>query len=272
MSNTVTRGITGSVFVVLVVAALWMGMESTITLFGVFTVLALTEFYKLFNQRVDVAINWKRASFFGLITFGVLSAVVVDWIPSWVLYGLIPLHFTLMLLELWRKRPEPIFNIAIQLLGIIYIVLPFYLMVELNQRSSHSMPQAIGMFLLIWTNDTFAFLTGKYLGKHKLFERVSPKKTWEGTIGGGLLTIVVATLLAFFYNEEQDLLFWIIGACIVVPCSVLGDLLESLFKRNMNLKDTGNILPGHGGILDRFDAAIFTIPFYTFWSVCYELL
>jgi phosphatidate cytidylyltransferase len=140
----------------------------------------------------------------------------------------------------------------------------------LNQQSSHDMPRAIGMFLLIWTNDSFAFLTGKFFGKTKLFERISPKKTWEGTIGGGLLTILVAALLAFFYNDKQDLIFWIGAAIIVVPCSVLGDLLESLFKRNLNLKDSGTILPGHGGILDRFDAALFTVPFYFCWSLFYS--
>ena len=272
MSNFLTRGITGFVFVVVVIAGLWFSMEVTIAVFSLFTVLGLIEFYKLFNQHESVAINWKRASFIGLLTFGLLCFTYMNWIPKSFLYLLIPLHFTHMLLELWRKQDQPIYNIAIQLLGIVYIVFPFYCMIELNQQSTHDLPKAIGMFLLIWTNDTFAFLTGKFLGKTKLFERISPKKTWEGTIGGGLLTIVVATLLAFFYNDKQDLYFWIVAAIIVVPCSVLGDLLESLFKRNLNLKDTGKILPGHGGILDRFDAAIFTAPFFLVWALIYSYL
>ncbi len=272
MNNFITRGITGFVFVVLVITALWLGKGPTVALFSIFTLLGLIEFYQLFNQKKETAISWKGASFSGMLTFAVLASVSLEWIPEIALYTLFPLHFLLMLFELFRKKEEPIFNIAIQILGIIYIVGPFYLMVELNDNSTRSVPQAIGMFLLIWTNDTFAFLTGKFFGKNKLFERISPKKTWEGTVGGGILTVIVATLLAFFYNDEQDLYFWIVSACIVVPCAVLGDLLESLFKRNMKLKDTGNILPGHGGVLDWFDAAIFTIPFFYLWSEIYALL
>lgn len=270
MSNLLTRIITGTVFVTLIIASLWYGMIPTVILFSIFTVLGLIEFYKLFNQHQSVQVNWKFASFIGLLTFGILASTFLDWIPKITLYLLVPVWFLNMLVELWNKKNEPIYNIAIQMLGIIYIVLPFYLMIELNHQSSLDMPRAIGMFLLIWTNDSFAYLTGRLFGKTKLFERISPKKTWEGTIGGGILTIVVATLLAFFYNDQQDLIFWIIAACIVVPCSVLGDLLESLFKRNLKIKDSGTILPGHGGILDRFDAALFTVPFYFCWSLFYS--
>jgi phosphatidate cytidylyltransferase len=270
MNNFITRLITGTIFVVTVIAALWYGMIPTIILFSILTVLGLIEFYKLFNLHDSVRVNWKYASFIGLLTFAILSATFMGWIPMIFLFLLLPVWFLNMLVELWKKENEPIYNIAIQMLGIIYIVFPFYLMVLLNKQSTLDMPRAIGMFLLIWTNDSFAFLTGKFFGKRKLFERISPKKTWEGTIGGGILTIVVATLLAFFYNDKQDLLFWIGAAVIVVPCSVLGDLLESLFKRNLNLKDSGKLLPGHGGILDRFDAAIFTVPFYFCWSLFYS--
>lgn len=269
MSNVATRAVTGFFFVLFVIAALWMGMATTVGFLGLVAVLGLSEFYQLFNQHREVSISWQRASILGIITFGLLSFCEMQWLPSVYLYGLIPLHFAFMLFELWRKQTQPIYNIAIQWLGIVYVVLPLYMVVELNHQSSHDMPKAIGMFVLIWTNDTFAYLTGKYFGKTKLFERISPKKTWEGTIGGGVLTIIVATLLAFFYNDQQDLYFWIVGAAIVVPCSVLGDLLESLFKRNLNLKDTGSILPGHGGILDRFDAALFTAPFYLLWATAY---
>ena len=270
MNNFIVRIITGSVFVVSVLACLWFGTIPTFILFSCFTVLGLIEFYKLFNQHESVKVSWKIASFLGLLGFGILSSTFLDWTPRILLFLLIPVLFINMLIELWKKENEPIYNIAVQMLGFIYIVIPFYLMVMLNQQSSHDMPRAIGMFLLIWTNDSFAFVTGKLFGKTKLLERISPNKTWEGTIGGGILTIVVATLLAFFYNDKQDLIFWIVAAIIVVPCSVLGDLLESLFKRNLNLKDSGTLLPGHGGILDRFDAALFTVPFYFCWSLFYS--
>lgn len=269
MNNLITRLITGSIFVVAIIAALWFGTITTVVIFSLFTVLGLIEFYKLFDQHKSIKVSWKFASMIGVLSFGILCSTFLEWTPSILLYFLIPVLFVNMLAELWRKQTEPIYNIAVQMLGFIYIVIPFFLMVMLNQQSNHDMPRAIGMFLLIWTNDSFAYLSGRLFGKTKLFERISPKKTWEGTIGGGLLTILVATLLAFFYNDKQDLIFWIVAAAIVVPTSVLGDLLESLFKRNLNIKDSGNILPGHGGILDRFDAAIFTVPFYFCWSLVY---
>lgn len=270
MNNIIQRTLTGSVFVLLVLASLWFGDITTVILFGIFTIFGLIEFYRLFNQHESVKVSWKFATAVGVLIFAILSASFMEWIPLIFIFFLIPILFLNMLIELWKKEDEPIYNIAIQMLGIVYIVFPFYLMVELNKQSSHDFPRAIGMFLLIWTNDTFAFLSGKFFGKTKLFERISPKKTWEGTVGGGVLTILVAVLLAFFYNDKQDLGFWIGAAIIVVPAAVLGDLLESLFKRNLNIKDSGKFLPGHGGILDRFDAAIFTVPFYYCWSLFYS--
>ena len=197
MSNFLTRGITGAVFVVMVIAALWFGKESTVALFSLFTFLGLIEFYQLFNQRDEVAISWKRASFIGMLTFAILASVSLEWISKIALYTLIPIHFLRCFWSFGVRKRTDIQHCHSTFGDHLYCG-TFFLMVELNDNSNHSMPQAIGMFLLICTNDTFAFLTGKYLlEKNKLFERVSPKKTWEGTVGGGILTVVVATLLAF---------------------------------------------------------------------------
>ena len=125
------------------------------------------------------------------------------------------------------------------------------------------------MFLLIWTNDTFAYLSGRFFGKTKLFERISPKKTWEGTIGGIIFTIIVGISISY-WTIEYNMFFWVFAALLIAPCSIFGDLLESLFKRSLNIKDSGNILPGHGGILDRFDAAIFAIPFFYTLVIIYS--
>ena len=127
----------------------------------------------------------------------------------------------------------------------------------------------IGLFLLIWTNDTFAYLTGWIFGRTKLFERISPKKTWEGTIGGFLFTILIGYLIGSLFQPGTSY-FWIIAAIIIAPCAIFGDLLESLFKRSRDLKDTGNILPGHGGVLDRFDAAFYAIPFFYAWVIVFN--
>jgi phosphatidate cytidylyltransferase len=152
--------------------------------------------------------------------------------------------------------------------GIIYVVGPFYLSIDLHVRDTSTLPKVLGMFLLIWTNDSFAYFTGRAFGKRKLFERISPKKTWEGTIGGILFTLLLGFIIGAYINKGE-VLFWMVSALIIAPGAIFGDLLESLFKRSLNIKDSGKILPGHGGVLDRFDAALFTIPFFYCWSIIY---
>ena len=123
---------------------------------------------------------------------------------------------------------------------------------------------------MIWTNDTFAYLSGRFFGKTKLFERISPKKTWEGTIGGILFTIVASIILYQFSDVRYTIVFWIVSAIIIAPGAIFGDLFESLLKRSLGVKDSGKILPGHGGLLDRFDASLFTIPFFYCWMIIYS--
>lgn len=118
----------------------------------------------------------------------------------------------------------------------------------------------IAIFVLVWANDVFAYLSGTYLGKHKLFPSVSPKKTWEGTLGGLLFTLLFAALV-FYITKELNLRDWLLLAIMVSVLSTIGDLAESLLKRNSGVKDSGTLIPGHGGILDRFDAALFVTPF-----------
>jgi phosphatidate cytidylyltransferase len=119
----------------------------------------------------------------------------------------------------------------------------------------------LGVFILIWTNDTFAFLIGKGFGKRKLFERISPHKTVAGFIGGMVFTFVAGGVLAAYFNSSLSLVQWIVIAGIVSTFGVLGDLIESMFKRQAGLKDSSNFIPGHGGFLDRLDSAIFSAPF-----------
>ena len=118
----------------------------------------------------------------------------------------------------------------------------------------------IGFFILLWSSDTGAYLAGRFFGKHKLFERISPKKTWEGSIGGGVLSLIAAYVISLFFHNIE-LKDWMILAIITVVGGGLGDLVESMHKRNLNVKDSGNLLPGHGGILDRFDGLFIAVPF-----------
>jgi phosphatidate cytidylyltransferase len=162
---------------------------------------------------------------------------------------------------MWKQFTEE-GTLAFQFLETVTHILPLYVL-----RSIGGLLYLIGMFILIWTNDTFAYLTGRFLGKTKLFERISPKKTWEGTLGGIVFSLVASVLLAHYM--EDDLVFWMISAVLISLGAIFGDLFESMLKRNAGIKDSGNIIPGHGGVLDRFDAALFGAPIFYLWMQLY---
>jgi phosphatidate cytidylyltransferase len=181
---------------------------------------------------------------------------------------LIPACAGIFILELFRNKPNPFHNIAFTLLGIAYIAVPLSLinfLVYPNYITLKYNPEIlIGYFILIWTCDTGAYLTGITVGKHPLYKRISPKKSWEGLVGGAILTIAMAFLVAQFSHEIKTL-HWIAIALIIVIFGVLGDLVESMLKRSLEVKDSGSFLPGHGGILDRFDSLFLSSPFvFTF--------
>ncbi len=271
MNNLAIRSITGLLFGTVVIGSILCGPYTLIATFSTFMLLGLLEFYRLFKDHSSLKISKEIGVFIGAFIFTILVGISMGILPILCISFIFPLFFTLVLVELWKKEVNPLLNIALLVFGIIYVVLPFYLAVDLSIGNTSYMPKVIGMFLLIWTNDTFAYLTGRLMGKTKLFERISPNKTWEGTIGGALFTILFAYIIGQYINEGETF-FWMISAAIIIPGAIFGDLLESLFKRSLNLKDSGNILPGHGGILDRFDAALFTIPFFYCWNIVYILL
>lgn len=270
MNNLLLRAITGSLFVGLIVGALWYDkIYPTLIVMSLFFILGVIEFFNLFREKKSIDISFFTAILTIISLYGLVICSLSEIIPWPFLYLTIPLVFLLFLTELWRKKENPMNNIGIYAFSIFYLVLPFIMIIHLYLLSDQLEPLAIGMFLLIWTNDTFAYLTGRFLGKTKLFERISPKKTWEGTIGGVLFTITVAFFIGQFC-QLYDSFFWMVAACIVAPSAIFGDLLESLFKRSLNIKDSGTILPGHGGILDRFDATLFTVPFFYCWTMFYS--
>lgn len=268
MGNLATRSITGVLFVTVVIGSIFIGPTTQIFVFSLFMILGLVEFFRLFNAHSIVKISKEIGIFIGVFIFSLLVGISLEILPIISVTILFPLFFSLILYELWKKQENPIINISVLVFGIIYIVIPFYLTIDLNLRDEFYLPLIVGMFLLIWTNDCFAYIIGRQFGKRKLFERISPNKTWEGAIGGILFTIILGYIFGAFVNKGEEL-FWIVSALIIAPCSIYGDLLESLFKRSLNIKDSGTILPGHGGILDRFDAALFTIPFFYAWSMLY---
>ncbi len=280
MKNLLVRSITGAPFVGLIVGSvLWDEIIATLVLYTFFT-LAAIEYFMLFKGNSVIQISWRIGLVITLVPFALLSAIQHGFLPAYTSLLLIPFLFATIISELWRKKEQPLINIGIYLFAVFYLALPFFLMVRLNLSDYQFngiapegpyIPILLGMFALVWTNDTFAYLTGLLFGKHKLIERISPKKTWEGTIGGIVFTLLTAYLIAVFTSPE-DLVFWLVAGAIVGPCAILGDLLESLIKRSLSIKDTGSILPGHGGVLDRFDAAIFTVPFFIAWTYFYLYL
>lgn len=272
MNNILVRTISGAVFISLILVPLFIqnSIYATVIL-SFFALLGMIEYSKLFSTSPHIDLDWRINTFFKSLIFGIIVLGIYGTFGEYfapILVLCFPIFFLWILIELWRKKAQPLFNIAISIFGFFYVCIPFLIAIELNLSDFNSFPLLAGMFILIWTNDTFAFLSGKFFGKTKLFERISPKKTWEGTIGGILVTFLMAVSLSLLF-DPTNLNFWIISVAIIAPCSIFGDLLESLFKRSLDLKDSGNIMPGHGGILDRFDAAILTLPFFYSWFLIY---
>jgi phosphatidate cytidylyltransferase len=240
-------------------------------LFFVIAILGLWEFYKLSEKA-----GCQPQKIMGLVLGVLLFAALVlrffttsNHLAAIPVALLLPALFSIFIIELYRKKENPFGNIAFTLLGIIYVVLPFSLICTLPfgeiyledvQTYIYTPGTIIGLLFILWSSDTGAYLSGKAFGKHKLFERISPGKTWEGTIGGGILSIVVAYIVSLYFTELR-MIDWIVIAVIIVVAGNLGDLVQSLFKRSVGVKDSGNILPGHGGILDRFDSLIMATPF-----------
>jgi phosphatidate cytidylyltransferase len=280
------RSITGLIFLIVMLAGVLTHPITYATLITFITVGCLWEYgglvwsenpMKRFRQVLIAGIGlfYCILHSIGLMNTGFMGGMA----EVLILMGFsIILVFLLFIIELFLKDTNPFQQVGLQILGIIYIVLPFgiALAIGIDKQPSPEednwgnilifTPQALlGILLLIWTNDVFAYLTGKFLGKHKLFERISPKKTWEGSIGGFLATIGMAYLLAMMMPSwGYDKLLpmnWLVAGILCSVFGSLGDLVESMLKRSLGIKDSGNLLPGHGGLLDRFDALIFALPF-----------
>ncbi len=259
MNNFVQRSLTGTVFVAVLVTAIITNQLIFSGLFFVITMLGLFEFYKLWrNGGKQPQVNLGMA--LGALTYLGLAALSNQLLDMRFLLLLLPLVMIVFMGELYRNKLSPFENIALTLLGVLYIAVPFGLLNFLYLSSSNIFYiLLLSYFVLLWINDTFAYLFGMTFGKHRLFERISPKKSWEGSIGGGLTTILAAWIFSRF-EVSIPFIHWAVIAAIIVVTGTLGDLVESMMKRSLQIKDSGNILPGHGGILDRFDAVLISAP------------
>lgn len=265
LKNLGTRIFTGVIFICLLIGGILFNQYTFLIVFSIITSLALYEFYGLLSKAGKTPLNKILNTIGGLCLF--ISAYFFFSSTSHSLILLVPYAIYLLILfvsELYAKHPNPILSLAYAVLGQMYIAIPLSLLNFLafgykGLTGSYHHALLLALFIFIWVNDSFAYLTGSLFGKHRLFERVSPKKSWEGFIGGALFSIVAAIIYAQFYTE-LPLWAWIGFAVIMISAGTLGDLIESLMKRTLDVKDSGDLLPGHGGILDRIDSVIFSIP------------
>jgi phosphatidate cytidylyltransferase len=199
----------------------------------------------------------------GTLTYVLLVLSALEFIPI-ILLTFIPLMiFLFFTVELFRQKEKTAENVALGILPILYITIPFsFLVFLMSPKLTNSQPHwhlILSYFVILWSHDTFAYLTGSLTGKHKLYLRLSPNKTWEGSVGGTIFALIAAYILSIFF-PELNTLQWLSGAFIIAVFGTLGDLSESLLKRRFDIKDSGNFFPGHGGVLDRFDSILFSAP------------
>ena len=266
MKNFIQRAITGLIFVVTLIGCIVGSYLSFGVLFCIISAMATAEFCHLMNQQKGVKINrnicvlGSVALFLSFFYYGINPVQTGIFIP----YLIIIIY--LMVSELYLKKENPLNNWAYAMLSQVYIALPFSLLNVLAFQSDETISTTsyqyifpLSIFAYNWINDTGAYCTGMLFGKHPLFKRISPKKSWEGSIGGAVFCIAASFAFAHFF-PFMSIGEWIGLALTIVVFGTWGDLSESLMKRQLGIKDSVTILPGHGGILDRFDSAILAIP------------
>ena len=260
MNETLKRLLSGVVYVALLIIATSYSVDSFYLLFGIFMIIAIHEFCQLVHLNKIVPI------ILGAAAYCIASQFRTNQTNDLLLLLATLFVSVKCLLLLFNSKKEKFDTLSKYVYTIGYVILPFIIITKIPFSDNIYRPKIIiSIFILIWTNDTFAYIVGKSVGKHKLIERISPKKTVEGFIGG----------MIFYFQPKPNYLItsiviWTISAIIISIFSTLGDLIESKFKRIAGVKDSGNIMPGHGGILDRLDSIIFVAPFvYLFYQILY---
>lgn len=266
-NNFIQRAVTGVLFVIVLVGCIIYSPLSFGILFTIISVLSVHEFAQLVSKSSEVSINKTITALGGAYLFlALMSFCTQQSVGARVFLPYLGLLLYMMITELYLKKKNPTGNWAYSMLSQLYVALPFAL---LNVLAFQNSPETgsvtynpilpLSIFVFIWLSDTGAYCVGSLIGKHRLFERISPKKSWEGSIGGGIFSIASSLGFAHFFPFMPGWQ-WVGLAIVVVIFGTWGDLTESLMKRQLGIKDSGNILPGHGGMLDRFDSALMAIP------------
>ena len=270
------RTISGAIYVALIMAGILGGAYSFAALFLCLDLLCTWELARLFRTSRGIHINLISTSIASLILF--LSAFV--WFSGLIsdprIFLIWPVWLLIMfIIEIYRPATQNdthsdllsgrLDGLVFSLFTQIYISLPMLMLTKMSFLQAHLIEAydyipVLSLFILLWVSDTMAYLCGKVFGKHKLIERISPKKTWEGFFGGLIFSIIAALVLSFVFPYEIKRGLWLIYGFLVSLFGVFGDLFESLIKRTLKVKDSGNMIPGHGGILDRMDSCLLAIP------------
>ena len=265
MNNLIQRTLTGIIFVAVLMGSIISGSAPFAGVFSLIVIFTTREFYLLMKQK----------DYEPQVLGGVVASVVLFLSTYQVLSGhshkvLLSVNilsiFSIFIFELFRNKKQPLKNILVTIGGVIYVGLPFALLNLIaflpidSVIGNYNKYILLGFFIILWANDTGAYVVGSLIGKNRLFERISPKKSWEGSIGGAFFAVGFAVLMYYFTGLETAI-FWVIFALSIVVFGTLGYLVESLLKRDLGVKDSGSILPGHGGFLDRFDAVLMAAPF-----------
>jgi phosphatidate cytidylyltransferase len=263
MKPIVTRSLSGIVYVSLILFAILHSSYAFGIIFIIISALTTYEFHKLTNQQVGINVNIWLAVLESCFLFAIFFGITMtnnNYLPTYFIIDFCPYIYILLLLsmfifEIFRKHPNPVNNIAYFVLGQFYIAVPFAFTTLIFV---HRPIFLLAIFVIIWANDTFAYLVGSALGRHKICERISPKKSWEG-FAGGLFSALFAGYIFSLFVPKLNLYQWFGFALILVIFGTFGDLFESLIKRTIGVKDSGYIMPGHGGLLDRLDSIIFSV-------------
>lgn len=269
--NLLMRTVFGALFVAIMVAG-FLRPHYMVVLFSVITGMTLWEYCGLVNEQKGVSVNRFISTAAGVYFFVAVAGLrmgFVEGFSAFIPYILSVVY--LFIAELYLKNENPLHCWAYTMLGQMYIALPLSMVSVLafqvmpGGTLTVDMLLPLSVFILLWSNDTGAYCAGSLFGKHKLFPRVSPGKTWEGSIGGGLFAMIVAGLIGWYVNRGADPHVlnewqWVGLGLVVCVFGTWGDLVESLLKRTLGVKDSGNVIPGHGGMLDRFDSSLMAIP------------
>lgn len=265
MKEIYTRALSGAIYVALLIGGILYHQFSFLAIFICFSAICLWEFQKL--------IHYKNFLLFGILFGGFYMAHFVKIPPSftWGMLGVTLFIQLLLLKDLLFIRIIPMFEKKKFIVSVFYLIscFLFITLIPFDALGNYHAIYVLGILILIWVNDTFAYLSGKSFGKHKLYEKISPKKTIEG-FAGGFIACVISGILIHYFSRTLLMVHWVAIAVITSVFGTIGDLIQSKFKRQAGVKDSGKIMPGHGGVFDRLDSVLYAAPFvYLYLQIIY---